>query len=315
MTTSQLSASTACAPDRSLDEAISLLGRTGFAGVELLAFEGARHSQGDLPGKWLHDATADDLDALREKLSAFSFVTTHAPFIETPLFATNPGICAETRRQIEGCIAGTSAIGGTATVLHANAKPFYSLEETWGEMVTTFRELADVGASHGVRVCVETMYPPTVEQFAQLVREVAHPHFGACIDVGHVAWTVPNELRGTADGVRLYNGNLEALCRLLSPKLFHTHLHDVRQHDWRDHRLCGTGCMDYPRLMQVLSDLGYDGPLTLELEEPEVEGALGSGKAYVEGLVGIADSRSQIEVPGASPDQARGRVVDSFTYG
>ncbi|NCO41787.1 MAG: hypothetical protein COZ06_13830 [Armatimonadetes bacterium CG_4_10_14_3_um_filter_66_18] len=286
MNPNQIAASTACAPNHTLDDAVALLTRTGFPGIELLAFEGARHSQGDLPGRWLHDAPAVDLTALREKLSAFSFVTSHAPFIEVRLFAFNPGIRAETRRQLEGCIVGTSALGGTATVLHANTKPFYSLEETWTEMVTTFRELADVGASHGVRVCVETMYPPTVEQFARLVHEVAHPHFGACLDVGHVAWTVPNELRGTADGVRLYNDNLETLCRLLGPKLFHTHLHDVRQRDWRDHRLCGTGCLDYPRLMGTLTEIGYNGPLTLELEEPEVEGALRRGRVYLRELVG-----------------------------
>lgn len=285
MSSTQLSASTACLPHHSLAEAIAAIAGIGFDGIEILAFEGARHSQGNLPGKWLHDASADDLGRARRALSGFAGISTHAPFIETPMFATNPGIQAEARRQLEGCIRGTAAIGGRLTAVHANTKAFFSLEELWPEMIEALRSLAEVGAAHGVKVCLETMYPPTVEQFARLIGEVDHPCFGACVDVGHVAWTVPGELRGTTEGVRLYNDHLEHLCRLLGPKLFHTHLHDVRRHDWRDHRLCGTGCLDYPRFMQTLAEVGYSGPLTLELEEPDVETALRNGRAYLEGLL------------------------------
>lgn len=285
VTVSQLSASTACAPNRSLAGAVDLFHRLGFPGIELLAFEGARHSQGDLPGRWLYALGPGELDTLREQFASFAPVTTHSPFIEVRLFAFNPGIRAETRRQLEGTIAGTAALGGIATVVHANVKPFYSLRETWADMVNTFRQLADIGAMYGVQVCVETMYPPTVDQFTALVHEVDHPFFGACVDLGHVAWTVPDPLRGTPDGVALYNDNVNTLCVALGEKLFHAHLHDVRPCDWRDHRACGTGCLDYPRLLDTLIALDYSGPLTLELEEPEVEEALSRSHAFVTALL------------------------------
>ncbi|MBM4044649.1 MAG: sugar phosphate isomerase/epimerase [Planctomycetes bacterium] len=160
------------------------------------------------------------------------------------------------------------------------------MEELWPDLLDTYRALGDFGAKHGVRVCIETMWPPTVEQFVRLVHEIGHPFVGACVDVGHVAWTVPQKLRGTAEGVALYNDNLAALVEGLGPKLMHFHVHDVRPSDWRDHRACGTGCIDWSRLFGLLKGLGYAGSLALELEEYDLVGALVASKRILEGLTG-----------------------------
>ena len=64
------------------------------------------------------------------------------------------------------------------------------------------------------------------------------------------------------------------------------HLHDVRYDDWRDHREIGTGFIDFPELLDRLRASGFDGRLTLELEEADSLGALERSKAKLDALLG-----------------------------
>ena len=269
MNITQLGASTASLAGCGLHEAINTIRGLGLGGIEILAFEGARHSIGDLAGVWLDTLPAGGCERLRAELAGFRHVTTHAPFIDLPVFTHNTGIRREALRQLREAIAGTRRIGGTATAVHAHPKTGFSLEETWQEMVDTFRSLGDVGSEHAVRVCLETMYPPTVESFAEFIHAVNHPFVGATIDTGHVAWTVPQALRGTDEGVALYNDNLNRLLMALGSKVYHFHVHDVRRHDWRDHRECGAGCIDWERLCATANRIAYAGSFPFEFEEPD----------------------------------------------
>lgn len=283
MKESQFGASTASLAGYTLDDAVEAIRALGFTGIEVLAFDGARHSIGPLAGIWLDAATPEECDRLRPRLAGFACVSTHAPFFDIPLFTHNPGIRRESLRQLAAAVEGTARIGGSLTVMHAHPKTGYSLEETWQEMVDTYRGLGDLGARCGVRVCLETMYPPTVEQFAGLIHGIDHPFVGAVIDTGHVAWTVPHPLRGTADGIALYNANLERLVQDLGPKLYHFHVHDVRPEDWRDHRQCGAGCIDWVRLCRVLDRAGYTGAFPFEFEEQDREGSLRAARGFLLG--------------------------------
>lgn len=274
MNPDQIGVSTASLAGYDLATAIQTIHDMGFGAIELLAFEGAQHSQGPLCGVWFDQRTTRELQELRRQVSDFRFVTTHAPFIDLVLFTHNPGLREESLRQIRVAVEGTAAIGGTLTVVHAHPRHWFTVEESWDEMVTTFRQLGELGAAHGVRVTIETMFPPTVQQFAQLIRDIGHDFVGATVDVGHVAWTVPQELRGKPEGIALYNDNLLALVEALGPRLQHSHLHDVRAADWRDHRAMGRGCVDWERLFTRLRAADYQGALTLELEEPDRQPAL-----------------------------------------
>ena len=107
-----------------LPAALAAIRDLGFAGIEVLAFAGARHSIGDLPGAWLDDEAT--CASLRRQLSGFGYtsIATHAPFIDLAVFTHNPGIRAESLRQIRAAIAGTACIGGTVdSTSSASASP------------------------------------------------------------------------------------------------------------------------------------------------------------------------------------------------
>ncbi len=80
-----------------------------------------------------------------------------------------------------------------------------------------------------------------------------------CLDVGHLAWSgEPAEDPATL--VRAHHARIAEL-----------HLHDVQRGpggEMRDHQAIGTGGLDFPVLFHALSDVGFSGPLVLELLSP-----------------------------------------------
>jgi len=280
-----ISASSACLANDTLEHALVRLRELGFTAVELLGFVGARHRIGDLPGAWLDDG--EMVEWLAEKLAGFTHLSTHAPFLALQIFTHNTGIREESLRQLRAAIDGTGRLGGTVTAVHAHPRMFFSIEEQWPDLVDTFRRLGDHGERAGVRVGIETMWPPSVEQYLGLIHDIDHPFVGSTVDIGHVAFAVPRELQRTPEGAADHNDKLVAVIEGMGEKLFLFHVHDVRIADWRDHREVGTeGCtVDWPRFVHTLRRVGYAGLLPFELEEEDREGALVRGRDFLQGLI------------------------------
>lgn len=271
---SQFGFATASLAGHSLAEACRVGKALGFEVIEFLAFDGYQHSQGKLSGFYYDRLSPAEREALRELASGFRHVTTHAPFFELPILSPSPGLREAAVRQLEVAIEGTAAIGGTLTVTHAAPKATHTLEQSWDDLLALYRHLGDLAGEQGVRVTIETIYPPTVAEFAELVWDIDHPAVGANVDVGHLVPQVPAELRGTEAAPDYYNNLLEQHLRSLGSKLYHFHLHDVRAGDLRDHRACGRGIIDYARLLRVAAELDYEGLFVFELEEPDMAAAL-----------------------------------------
>ncbi|MBM3473023.1 MAG: sugar phosphate isomerase/epimerase [Armatimonadetes bacterium] len=280
--TSRFSFSTACLANHSLEEAAHVGRELGFRGIELLAFDGYRHSQGDLAGFYFDRLTTQAKDRLRELVAPFEHVSTHAPFIDIALFAPNPGVREEAFRQIVVAIEATAFLGGSSTTAHACEKAGYAFEEYRPEIVDTFRRLGDHAGKAGITLTIETGYPVGVEAFAQLIDDIAHPAVGANVDVGHLVGYLPVDARGTAEGAERYRQTLLQQLHALGGKVYHFHLHDLRESDFRDHRAVGRGFLNWPAIMRWCVDARYEGLFALELEEPDMVPALRESKAAVE---------------------------------
>jgi sugar phosphate isomerase/epimerase len=268
-----------CFANRPFRDAVARVHALGFQSIELLSVEGSRHSVGLLPGIWFDGISEADLYRLRAALAPFAHTSVHAPFVDAPLFTYNRRIAQEALRQVKACIGVAGRLGMTAVAVHANARGQLDARDYWDDMVRVFRDLGDAAAEAGTLVGLETGYPNRYAQFLDLVREIDHPAVGACADVGHVAFLQESGPRGTDEGVANYNRNLVDLCRELGPRLVHMHLHDVRRADWRDHRQLGTGVIDLVPLARTLVEIGYDGLMQFELEEPDQEPALLASRA------------------------------------
>jgi len=281
MDADRLGFSTACLAGHSIVEAAELGWRLGFRSIELLAFDGYRHSRGDLAGFYFERMDATEQLVLKNLVEPFEHVSTHAPFIDIPLFAPNPGIREAAARQIEIAIEATAYLGGETTTCHAAWKQGYALEEYWGEMLETFRALGDRAAEAGITLTIETGHPTGVETFARLLHEIAHPSVGANVDVGHLVGYLPPEVKGTEEGAELYRRTLLEQLEALGEKVYHFHLHDLRLDDFRDHRAAGRGFLDYSEIMGWCEQAGYQGLWAFELEEPDLVEALRDSRETV----------------------------------
>lgn len=289
MNARQICTNTASLPNLSLDDAIRRVKELGFHAIELLAFDGARHSQGQLAGFWFNRMTEAEKERLFEATRPFDGVAVHLPFFDLPLFSYDPEMRAFCRQQLRIGIDGCAFLHAGVAVVHAPSRPGMGCREYWGLMLDTFRELADYAGERGVLLGVETGYPSTIKDFTDLVFDVDRLSFGATIDVGHFRGYQDHGVRredyGTPYAAERYNNCLIETIEVLKDRNFHFHLHDVRAEDWRDHRAAGRGIVDYPRLFDALRAIGYDALLSFELEEPDIIPALNESKAFVEGLI------------------------------
>lgn len=289
MDKSKLGANTACLAGYSLHDAIAGIQSMGFRTIELLAFGGARHSQGDLAGFWFEELASAEKDQLREETRDLEHIAVHLPFQDVPVFSANPAAARLAQDQLKAGIDAAGFLGGEAATMHVHPKIAYDFSEYWQEMVDTLRRLGDHAAQYGVRLCVETMTPPTIEQFAGLIFDVGHPQVGANIDVGHVAAChdlgIPPEKRDRDEAREAFNNCLLRVADILGDKIYHFHLHDIRKDNWRDHRAAGRGVIDFPRLFTKLKQMGYQHLLSFELEEPDLLPALQESKDLIERLM------------------------------
>ncbi len=280
--TTKLGFSSACFAEKTLAEAAETGLAMGFRTYEMLAFDGYRHSQGTLRGFYFDRMTDAEKEALREVAAQFDHVSSHAPFMDVSPFAPNPAMREAAQRQLEVAIEGMAYLGGSTTTTHVIPKQIYPFSEFKHEVVELYRRLGDLAGELGVTVTCETCYPGPVDEFADMVWSIDHPAVGANVDVGHLVGIIPADLRGTEEGVALYNDTLEAHVRSLGEKLLHFHLHDIAVADFRDHKAAGRGFLDYERLFGVIAEIGYEGLFVFELEEPDFVPALEESKARIE---------------------------------
>ena len=283
---SRLGASTACLAGFSLIEALEKLRSMRFQTVELIAYTGARHSVGDIPGFDFAAAGETEREEVFAATRPFRHISAHLPF-DFQLFA---GDRERGLKLIKDALDGLAFLEGSLGVMHVGwPGEGQSFRDIWNPMIETLRMLGDYAGERGLTIGIETMQPNSAIDFTALVFDTDHPAIGATVDTGHIRGAtdieLPKERRHTEEGSRRFNDVLMDLTEALEDKLVHVHLSDVRMADWKDHESVGTGIIDFPRFIATLRRMRYDGLMVFELEEANTVEALAASKEYVEALM------------------------------
>ena len=286
----RLGASTACLAGLSLLDAIQQIERLGFGTVEIIAYAGARHSIGVIPGFAYAETTPEERERVFAATRAFQHISAHLPFDGVRLFATNAGDRRAGLERVQAAMDGLAYLRGELAVMHVGwPEQGQSFRDIWLPMVNTLRVLGDYAAERNLRLGIETMQPDSVRDYRELIFAVDHPRIGAVIDTGHIRGSteigLPPQRRDSDEARARFNDVLNTLVGTLRDKVFHFHLSDVRRTDWLDHRTVGSGIVDFPRLFRTLRDTGYDRLFVFELEMPDQVAAMRSSKAHVEPLL------------------------------
>lgn len=286
----RLGASTACLAGVPLLEAIQQIQRLGFGTIELIAYTGARHSVGEIPGFSYHDAPAFERARVLAATRPFAHITAHLPFQDLHLFSSAADERQMAVARIQQGLDGLAYLKGELGVMHVGwpgkGKRF---RDIWQPMVDTLRALGDYAGERGLDLGIETMQPDSAREYAELVAAVNHPRVGAAIDTGHIRGSteigLPPDRRDTPEARERFNDVLNRLVKDLGRKVLHFHLSDVRREDWADHHTIGSGIVDFRRLFTTLREMQYNRLFVFELEEPDAVDALERSKAHVEPLL------------------------------
>jgi sugar phosphate isomerase/epimerase len=170
-----------------------------------------------------------------------------------------------------------------------------SVEANWPRLLDTWRPLVEYAQEQNVRIGIENCpmlfsadeWPggknlatsPAI--WRRMFDEIPSDHFGLNYDPSHLVWQQMDEVRPL---------------REFAAKLFHVHAKDVRvdrerlddvgvlAHPLAYHvpKLPGLGDVNWGRFFSVLTDVGYRGPVCVEVEDRAYEGSLEARKASLQ---------------------------------
>jgi sugar phosphate isomerase/epimerase len=170
-----------------------------------------------------------------------------------------------------------------------------SVDANWPRFLDIWRPLVKFAEDQNVRIGIENCpmlfsadeWPggknlaTTPAIWRRIFGEIASDHFGLNYDPSHLIWQQMDEVRPL---------------REFAAKLFHVHAKDVRvdrerlddvgimAHPLAYHvpKLPGMGDVNWGRFFSVLTDVGYCGPVCVEVEDRAYEGSLEARKASLQ---------------------------------
>lgn len=161
-----------------------------------------------------------------------------------------------------------------------------SVDDNWPRFKAVWPPLIEFAEDHGVKIGIENCPMAFTEDewpggknlarnpaiWRRMFAEIPSEHFGLNYDPSHMVWQHMDYIRPL---------------REFADKLFHVHAKDVRvdRHRLDDvgvmatplsfhtPKLPGLGEVDWGRFFSVLTDVGYEGPVCIEVEDRAYEGS------------------------------------------
>ncbi len=268
-------------------EAVELIRETGFPTIEIHPMGAITATPGRFPGFEFDRLSRRDKKRMLRSLEGFEQVTAHLPYTDLKTFSPFAPIQQFSRSRVETALEGAAYFGAELCVLHAEAA---DLEQTWDERLQLYRRWGDQASKLGLKIAIETGFPASVKDFVRLIEAIDHEQVGATLDVGHqrayaeLVAKVPEDRKGSPEGIRAYNDTNIELVERLGDKLFHLHIHDIEPDTWAEHKPLVHGFVDYPRLIAALRRGGYTGLLMFEIggQAEKMPGYLAEAKHKLE---------------------------------
>ncbi|MFP4445762.1 MAG: sugar phosphate isomerase/epimerase family protein [Desulfosudaceae bacterium] len=246
----------------------------GYEAVEL---------SGEFPQCVCDEVTAEQRRQARQMIEAAGLrLGVHAPFNSLNMAALNPGIRAESIRQITAAIDMCADMGGELVTVH-NGNYVVSekmrqripqvAELQWNLNLEALRQLAEHARQRDIALCLENIgfEPRTIDRNADdmlaIRAAVDSPALWFCVDIGHA---------------RL-NGELDDVITRLGPHARQIHFTD-NFGITDDHLIIGRGDFDYTPHLEFFRQ--FDGILLLEVIQVGTDPAPArQSLAYVRGLL------------------------------
>ncbi|HEX5103071.1 MAG TPA: sugar phosphate isomerase/epimerase [Pirellulaceae bacterium] len=289
----QLGFVSAILPELSLAEVAQLAAETGYDCVELMCWpvSKAERRYAGVTHVDVTDFTSAKADEVRRIMANAGIAISALGYYPNPLSpqaAESELAVAHLRKVIQA-----AALLGLSTVNTFIGRDWTkSVEDNWPRMVETWRPLVKFAEANKVRIGIEHC-PMLFSQdewpggkniatcpklWRRLFADVGSASLGLNYDPSHMIWQQMDYLRPL---------------REFKDRLFHVHAKDVRldrerlddvgilahPNEYHTPKLPGLGDVNWGQFFSVLTDVGYHGPVCVEVEDRAYEGSLAARKA------------------------------------
>jgi sugar phosphate isomerase/epimerase len=268
-------------PELNLDQVLAFAAAEGFACVEVMCwpvgkaerkFAGVTHI--DVVG--FTQARADDVNAL---CARHGVQISGLGYYPNPL---DPDLAAAKRQvdHLKQVILAAEKLGLPVVNTFVGRDPTQTVDENWPRFLKTWKPIIAFAADHGIKIGIENcpmsftrdewpggknlLTTPVIWQRA--FNDIPAPNFGLNYDPSHFILQFMDPV---------------SPLREFKDKLFHLHAKDVRIRterlhevgifayplEWHQPRIPGFGDIDWARFMAAVYDVGYAGPVAIEVED------------------------------------------------
>jgi sugar phosphate isomerase/epimerase len=240
----------------SLSDALRGIRDAGFSGVEILA--DVPHAY---PGSVDASSLRRELESLKLSVSNVNANCTFGywkdappePYFEPSLISPNPmhrrDRCKLILKTLEfAADIGASNVSITSGRMLGGMPPDRAAKQFAESMLPILDRADELGVNVGIE-CEPGLYLEYVAELRQWIDRLAHPRFGANLDIGHsqvIGESIPNVIQ------------------LLAGNIWNMHVEDIpgRKHY---HMIPGEGTLDWSALRDALARINYSRFLTVEL--------------------------------------------------
>lgn len=280
-------------PDLSLEQVLRFAGVEGFSCVELMCwprgkaerrYAGVTHV--DVVG-----FSPSDAARVQELLAATGVSISGLGYYPNPL-APDPAEATVYVEHLRHVIRAARLLGVNLVNTFIGRDWTRSVEDNWPRFKATWAPLVQFAADQGVRIGIENCpmlftgdeWPggknlavsPAI--WRRMFDEIPSAYLGLNYDPSHMIWQRMDYLKPLrefagrlfhihAKDARVDQDRLDEVGILAAPLQYHTP------------KLPGLGDVDWGRLFSVLTDVGYDGPVCIEVEDRAYEGSLAGRQA------------------------------------
>jgi sugar phosphate isomerase/epimerase len=289
---------TACLPRVHFEEIVPWAAKQGFKTLELAAWPDDSRRDYQARHVAAESFTKDDARRMNDLLAEHGMAISAFAYYDNNL---HPDLKkrAGYHRHLHRVIDAAALLGVKLVGTFVGGRPVLPTT-VMKEIGEIFRGIVAYAEDRGVRVMIENCpmdnwvqwglpgnYAFSPELWDALFNEVPSDNFGLNFDPSHLYWLGIDHLRAARD----YAG-----------RIFHVHAKDAEileegrnrfgilseqlagnrwKSGWWRYRMPGKGNIDWTAFIDTLQEIGYDGALSIEHEDPEYEG---SEEAVKEGL-------------------------------
>ncbi len=277
-------------PDLSLEEVVQLASREGFDCVELMCWPTGKAERRYAGVTHVDVVNFDqaDADRIKELMRGEGITISGLGYYPNPLVADHEE-AAVYIEHLEKVVVAAELLGVDVVNTFIGRDWTRSVEDNWPRLLEVWPPLIEFAEEHGVRIGIENCpmlftedewpggknlaHSPAV--WRRMFEEIPAENFGLNYDPSHLLWQQIDPVRPLWE---------------FGERVFHVHAKDVRVDgerlndvgilatplEYHTPKLPGLGDVDWGRFFSVLTDIGYDGPLCVEVEDRAYEKALES---------------------------------------